>query len=110
MILGIAGAARGAQSAPARTDMHTSAIAALVAARGLERPAFTFLDAALQPTTLRWCDVAEQAERRATALIELGVQPLDRIGLALNDNDQFVLTFFACLLAGAVPVPIQPAP
>ena len=52
--------------------------------------------------------VWEHAHRRAWFLREHGIGKGDRIVLALPEPDDFVLTFFGALVAGAVPVPLYP--
>ena len=50
----------------------------------------------------------ERAHERACFLRERGIGKGDRIVLALPEPDDFVLTFFGALVAGAVPVPLYP--
>jgi fatty-acyl-CoA synthase len=52
--------------------------------------------------------LAELARRRAGALRALGLGEGDRVSLVLEDNQQFVVTFFAALQARLVPVPMYP--
>lgn len=50
----------------------------------------------------------ERSHERACFLRERGIGKGDRIVLALPEPDDFVLTFFGALVAGAVPVPLYP--
>jgi fatty-acyl-CoA synthase len=50
----------------------------------------------------------ERAHARACFLKERGIRKGDRVVLALPEPDDFVLTFFGALVAGAVPVPVYP--
>jgi fatty-acyl-CoA synthase len=50
----------------------------------------------------------EQAHARAFFLRERGIHKGDRVVLALPEPDDFVLTFFGAMVAGAVPVPVYP--
>ncbi len=52
--------------------------------------------------------LAHLAESRASELQALGVKKGDRVGIVLPDSDEFILTFVAAMVAGAVPVPIYP--
>ena len=50
----------------------------------------------------------ERAHERACFLRDRGIKKGERIVLALPEPDDFVLTFFGALVAGAVPVPLYP--
>jgi fatty-acyl-CoA synthase len=50
----------------------------------------------------------QRAHERACFLRDRGIKKSDRIVLALPEPDDFVLTFFGALVAGAVPVPLYP--
>ncbi|MET0593398.1 MAG: AMP-binding protein, partial [Polyangiaceae bacterium] len=50
----------------------------------------------------------ERSHARACFLKERGIRKGDRVVLALPEPDDFVLTFFGALVAGAVPVPVYP--
>lgn len=52
--------------------------------------------------------VASGANQVGNALLELGVEPENRIVLALPDCLEFATTFFGALKIGAVPVPVNP--
>ena len=49
-----------------------------------------------------------EALRRAGALQERGIVKGDRVALVIPEGHEFVLTFLAAVIAGAVPVPIFP--
>lgn len=49
-----------------------------------------------------------EAARRAGLLSELGIEKGDRIALVIAEGHEFVLSFLAAVVAGAVPVPIFP--
>ncbi|MCB1761443.1 MAG: AMP-binding protein [Gammaproteobacteria bacterium] len=53
-------------------------------------------------------DLGRNAQRIATALQQQGVVKGDRIALMLPTGSDYLYTFFAILLAGAVPVPLYP--
>jgi 4-hydroxybenzoate-CoA ligase len=52
-------------------------------------------------------EVAERVNRFGAALLELGVQPEQRIALILLDTPAFAYSFFGAIKAGAVPVPLN---
>jgi long-chain acyl-CoA synthetase len=59
--------------------------------------------------TSRWSyrQVAESARRLAKELLERGVSPQDRVFLWGKDCAEWVIAFFACVLRGAVVVPMD---
>ncbi len=65
-------------------------------------------DAALAPRFASWRAIYHQASAMAVALTELGLQAGDRVLLVLPTSIEFVTTFFAVQLAGAIPVPSYP--
>ncbi|HMI89490.1 MAG TPA: fatty acyl-AMP ligase [Polyangiaceae bacterium] len=67
---------------------------------------FVRSDGREQPFSYR--QIWERAHERACFLRERGIGKGDRIVLALPEPDDFVLTFFGALVAGAVPVPLYP--
>jgi fatty-acyl-CoA synthase len=68
----------------------------------------TFVRSDGREQTLSYADVWDQALRRAQLLREHGIRKGDRILLTLPEPDDFVLTFFAAMVSGAVPVPLYP--
>jgi fatty-acyl-CoA synthase len=69
---------------------------------------FTFVRADGTERFCSWATVADEAENRARHLAARGVRKGDRVALVIPDGDEFVLTFVAACVAGAVPVPIYP--
>jgi benzoate-CoA ligase len=63
-----------------------------------------FVDAAGSYT---YADVAARADRAANAFRALGIEPEQRIALALLDGIDFVASFLGAIKAGIVPVPIN---
>jgi fatty-acyl-CoA synthase len=55
-----------------------------------------------------YADVCARAQARAVALCEQGIRAGDRVALVIDDNEQFVITFFACIIARLIPVPMYP--
>lgn len=51
-----------------------------------------------------------ESERWWNGLAALGVRQGDKVILQLHDNREFVTAFWACVLGGAVPVPVSVAP
>jgi fatty-acyl-CoA synthase len=68
----------------------------------------TFVRSDGREQTLSYREVWDQACRRAHFLKERGIGKGDRVVLTLPEPDDFVLTFFGALTAGAVPVPLYP--
>ena len=62
-----------------------------------------------QGRQLRYGQLAEMVNRVGNALQSLGVQPEDRVLLALPDSAEFVAIFFGVAKIGAIPVPLNPA-
>ena len=83
-------------------------VEALVHASELDALGLTFLGPKLESRDLTWAQVADLARRKAGHLMECGVQRGERLALMLPDNEDFVLSFFAALWLGAVPVPLYP--
>lgn len=69
---------------------------------------FRFLGADGQERYFSYQALEQEATRRAALLSQLGVQKGSRIALVIPEGHEFVLTFLAAVLAGAVPVPIFP--
>ncbi|WP_019121351.1 long-chain-fatty-acid--CoA ligase [Brevibacillus massiliensis] len=47
-------------------------------------------------------------DRLAQAFVGWGISPGDRIAIVLMNREEFVLTYFACMRAGAISVPVNP--
>ena len=55
-------------------------------------------------------ELLEQAQRILAGLRKLGLQPEDKVIIQLPHNQDFISTFWGCLLGGFVPVPMEVAP
>ncbi|WP_414754481.1 SDR family NAD(P)-dependent oxidoreductase [Anabaena sp. CCY 9910] len=55
-------------------------------------------------------EVWQDAERILSGLRKLGLKPQDKVIFQLEDNQDFICGFWACVLGGFVPVPISIAP
>src|SRR5690349_24757938 len=55
-----------------------------------------------------WGALEQEADRRARLLHGLGLRKGDRAALVIAEPHEFVLTFFGCVMAGVVAVPIYP--
>jgi benzoate-CoA ligase family protein len=64
------------------------------------RPAFFYED-----RVLTYGDVQDLANRTGNALLELGVQPEDRVWMLCLDAPEFLGTFWGAIKIGAVPIP-----
>lgn len=69
---------------------------------------FTFYDHDLVEVRWSYAELVREARRRGRYLRSLGVARGARIALLVPDNADFVLTFYAAISAGLVPVPIVP--
>lgn len=59
--------------------------------------------------TISFAEMKELSNQLAAGLIDLAVEPGDRVGIILPNIPQFVLAFYAVLKAGAVVTAINPA-
>ena len=57
---------------------------------------------------LTYAELTERADRIGIAWRELGVEPGDRVLLALPDSPEFIACFFGTVKIGAVAVPVNP--
>jgi fatty-acyl-CoA synthase len=88
---------------------RTLADAVVRAAESGEGRGFRFIkDEKWTEQFLSFEQIEAATARLAGGLQALGLRKGDRAALILPDNDQFVLTFLACLRAGVVPVPVYP--
>jgi crotonobetaine/carnitine-CoA ligase len=60
-------------------------------------------------TKLTAADVSQRGNRVANALIELGVQPGDRVATLVEHSAEAVVTWWDTILAGAISVPVNTA-
>ncbi len=60
-------------------------------------------------TTCSYGELAEQVQRFARALLDLGIQPEQRVLLCLHDTINFPVAFLGSIWAGIVPVPVNTA-
>ena len=77
-------------------------------AAGFPERGLRFLDRAERATWLGWGEIHARSRRLAGGLLASGVAPGERVALVFPTSPEFVLGFFATLLAGAVPVPLYP--
>ena len=69
-----------------------------------------FLDADGNCDFQTYAELLTEAEYLLTGLRELGLQPGDKVIFQLGRNRDFVVGFWACVLAGVIPVPITVPP
>ncbi|MGE5234293.1 MAG: fatty acyl-AMP ligase [Acidobacteriota bacterium] len=77
-------------------------------AAGFPDRGLRFLDRAERATWLGWDEIHARSRRLAGGLLASGIAPGERVALVFPTSPEFVLGFFATLLAGAVPVPLYP--
>jgi fatty-acyl-CoA synthase len=87
-----------------RETFHT----ALISASSITTCGYTFLREDGGSNYVCYADVCARAKARAVSLREQGIRAGDRVALVIDDNEQFVITFFACVLARLIPVPMYP--
>ncbi len=73
-----------------------------------ERVAIIYDRAGHAPERLTYADVARHADRFAHAFVKLGVEPEQRVLIAVEDGPEFVGAFFGALKLGAVVVMANP--
>jgi fatty-acyl-CoA synthase len=81
---------------------------ALAAASHEHQTGYTFLGDDGTNEQMSYARLAELVQQRAQALRALGLAEGDRVAIILDDNRQFVVTFFAAIWAKFVPVPMYP--
>ena len=57
---------------------------------------------------ITYAELAEQVDRLAFALMQTGLQPLDRVILQLDNRPEFIFTFLALVKVGVIPVMALP--
>jgi malonyl-CoA/methylmalonyl-CoA synthetase len=75
--------------------------------RRRDAPALDVDDATGSVRTLTFGEIDARAARTASALIEHGVGPGDRVGIYLSNRVEFIDLFLACLRLGAIIVPMN---
>lgn len=78
------------------------------AAREPDRDAYLFVSDAHEERHVTRGQLCDRMRRVATNLLRL-CPPGSRVALLLPQNADYVIVFWACLYAGLVPVPLQPA-
>ena len=61
-----------------------------------------------EPVRLSFAALVERAERIATGLVDRGLEPGQAVALMLPTGADYLATFLAVQMAGAIPVPIYP--
>lgn len=89
---------------------HFSTVAQAIAEVGKHYPAndFIFQDLDGKETAYTFVQLEQATAARAAALQAYGLRKGDRVALVVIEPEDFVLTFFACVRIGAVPVPLYP--
>ena len=60
-----------------------------------------------EDTSLTYGGMAELVNRAGNALLDLGVQPEQRVLLLLLDSLEFVAAFWGAIKIGAIPIPVN---
>ncbi|HVV81885.1 MAG TPA: fatty acyl-AMP ligase [Kofleriaceae bacterium] len=77
-------------------------------ASGVTDVGYTFLREGGGSDHVPYRELVARARARGAALQAAGLKSGDRLALVLEDNQDFVITFFAAIAAGIVPVPMYP--
>ena len=78
------------------------------AIRRAARPDAIFIETA-EGQTLTYGEMLDQSGRIASALYALGVRPGDRVAVQVEKSPEALMLYLACLRAGAVYLPLNPA-
>ncbi len=95
-------------SLPDVSTCPETVVAALKRLSAVEDYGHTFYDNAAKPTFTSFASLNRTVEARARRLMGLGLKRGERVGMVLAQPMDFVVSFFACLYAGLVPVPMYP--
>ena len=90
----------GARTLPEVLDWHCQ--------RHADRNYVRFEGGTAHGTLLSYGELQQGASRAAAGLQALDLRPLDPVALMLPTHPDFLIAFFAVLLAGGVPVPLYP--
>lgn len=93
-------------TAQAEITARAETIHGLLDDRAAQRPEATFVRIGDREVT--YADLAEESRRCASALRGRGVEPGDRIALALDNGVEWLAVFFAAMRLGAVIVTVNP--
>src|SRR3989338_2230433 len=85
-------------------------VALLLARRGESQAGITTLDKRGDVSTLSYAELYESAAKLCAGLQSAGLRPGDRLVLQLADALDVMVGFWGCILAGVVPVALNPAP
>ena len=75
-----------------------------------ESEGFLFVGSKGEETPFSFAEIAVASEVRGRLLLGSGLKPRDRAAIILQDNQEFVLSFLACISVNVIPVPIYPPP
>ena len=89
-------------------DQGRVSVPELLSAAARARPDEAALVETESAATLTWAQFDKLANGQARRLIELGVQPGDRVALRLPTSADFAVLLFATLRAGGIAVPVSP--
>ncbi|HEX8529673.1 MAG TPA: non-ribosomal peptide synthetase, partial [Cytophagales bacterium] len=67
----------------------------------------TFIEKSNSEAFLAYGELYQKALRGASFLREKGMQPQDELVFQLDDNQTFIVAFWACILGGFIPVPLS---
>jgi fatty-acyl-CoA synthase len=93
-----------------RTEPVSTTLATALGASAALYPSngFTFQDMAGKDTFYAFPDMVKVTGVRAAAMQKLGLKKGDRAGIIVIEPEDFVLSFFAAVQIGVIPVPLYP--
>jgi acyl-CoA synthetase (AMP-forming)/AMP-acid ligase II len=83
-------------------------LTAALGAAAKDESGLIFVDSNERELQLSWNEVHRRARRVAASLHRVGLKRGDRVALILRTGPEFTDSFFGCLLAGTIPVPLYP--
>lgn len=78
----------------------------LIGRKNLTGKGITFIEGASQEEFLSYAALYEAALKGLSFLRHSGLQPGDELVLQIDDHRIFIITFWACILGGIIPVPL----
>jgi fatty-acyl-CoA synthase len=87
---------------------HPHLSAALEGLAGVKDRGFTFIQSDSKEQFVSFDDLRNEAMNRAAHFRAMGLKKGDRVAIVMPDGHDFVPTFFGCVWAGLIPVPLYP--
>lgn len=85
---------------------YTSLVEILEARKNLTATGITFIEGANEEDFLPYSELYDSAKRVLYILQQKGVAPKNELVFQIESNKAFLITFWACILGGIIPVPL----